>query len=318
MLNNASTVSAYVYAIGIIVIAFFAIAFLFLAFLFFKAKKKNIEHGLEDTDIAKDANALVKKLIRKKPNSSEKEIQELYQKKKKSEKILSWVSTGVFSVLFAFCIALASISLATKANGDQLFFGDTAMMIIQTDSMETAYKGNTYLADDFYGNERIEKRSFITITREKKYIDAIQPLDIVAFKMLSNDNETYITIVHRLIEVTQDSNNEPLYTFRGDANRSSMPGEFQIKKEMICGVYITDGFHGAYSVAFGYFMSYLQSNVGLIFVFIGFLLVFLYGALEDRLSLPYEKRFETILPGEISALVHRNNEIAFDEKGERE
>mgnify|MGYP006874323095 CR=1 FL=1 len=191
------------------------------------------------------------------------------------------------------------------------------MMIIQTDSMETAYKGNTYLADDFYGNERIEKRSFITITREQKYIDAIKPFDIVAFKMLLSDNKTYLTIVHRLIEVTRDSNNEPLYTFRGDGNRSSMPGEFQIKKEMICGVYITDGFHGAYNVSFGYLMSYLQSSVGLIFVFIGFLLVFLYVVMEDRLSLPYKKRFEMILPNEISSLIQKKNETAQSRKGEQ-
>ena len=288
-------ISDYVYIVGIVVILLFAIAFITLAIFFFNSKKKNIIHSLEDEEIQSEVDHDVEKLIKK--NKTNESIIEHYKKKQKRSKMRGKIGASVIALIYVVVVILIGFSVSVKRNNQQMWFGNTAMLVIETDSMSQAYKGNTYLKDyEMMGEEnRIAQYSFITITKERKYIDNIKPFDVVAFKMLSSDNKTYITIVHRLIEVTYDSEGNPLYTFRGDANVKSMAGEYQIKKDMIVGVYETDGYKGAKNLPLGYAICYFQSNIGIIILVIAFMLMLIYSILAEKLFFIYDTRYNELL-----------------------
>ena len=129
--------------------------------------------------------------------------------------------------------------------------------------------------------------------------------------MLSSDNKTYITIVHRLIEVTYDGEGNPLYTFRGDANPKSMSGEFQISKDKIIGVYETDGYKGTKNLALGYAICYLQSNIGIIILVITFMLLLIYSILVEKLFVIYDQRYNELLVIKLGQIM---DEINIEEK----
>ena len=288
-------ISDYVYIVGIVVILLFAIAFITLAIFFFNAKKKTITHSLEDEEIQLEIEQDLKKFAKK--NKSNENIIAYYNKKQKKNKVFGKIGASIVTMLYIAVVALIGFSVSVKKNNQQMWFGNTAMLVIETDSMSQAYKGNTYLKDyEMMGEEnRIAQYSFITITKERKYIDNIKPFDVVAFKMLSSDNKTYITIVHRLIEVTYDGENNPLYTFRGDANPKSMSGEFQISKDKIIGVYETYGYKGTKNLALGYAICYLQSNIGIVILVITFMLLLIYSVLVEKLFVIYDQRYNELL-----------------------
>lgn len=295
---KSSGINAYIFLIAIAVIILFSAAFITLAAFFFNAKKKNIENGIDDKEITLEVESYLTKRLKKDKPCDKDSIKEDLESSKKTSKTVNRISDVFLGVLFVAFAVLIGFSVSAKAQGDQLWFGDNAMLVIQTDSMETAYKTNDYLKDEngeFNDNDRIKQYTFITITKEQKYIDNIAPYDIVAFKMLQDDGKTYKTIVHRLVKVEYSEEGEPLYTFRGDANPSSMSAERKVSKDLIVGVFQTEGYKGAKSVAFGYFVTYLQSNIGIIVVAVAFLLMFIYSIMSDRIMIPYDARFEYIV-----------------------
>lgn len=300
-------ISDYVYIVGIVVILLFAIAFITLAIFFFNAKKKTITHSLEDEEIQLEIEQDLKKFAKK--NKSNENIIDYYNKKQKKNKVFGKISASIATVLYIAVVALIGFSVSVKKNNQQMWFGNTSMLVIETNSMSQAYKGNTYLKDyEMMGEEnRIAQYSFITITKERKYIDNIKPFDVVAFKMLSSDNKTYITIVHRLIEVTYDGEGNPLYTFRGDANPKSMSGEFQISKDKIIGVYETYGYKGAKNLALGYAICYLQSNIGIVILVITFMLLLIYSILVEKLFVIYDQRYNELLVIKLGQIMEEIN-----------
>lgn len=309
-------VSDYVYIIGLVVILLFATAFITLAIFFFNSKKKVISHNLEDEEIQQEVDRDVQKLIKK--NKTNENIITYYKKKQKRSKIFGKIWSGIIAFIYIAVVGLIGFSVVVKKNNQQMWFGNTAMLVIQTDSMATVYKGNTYLDDEGKTGDadRIAQYSFITITKEEKYLDNIKPFDVVAFKMLSSDNKTYITIVHRLIDVTYDSEGNPLYTFRGDANPRSMSGEYQIKKDMIVGVYETDGYKGTKNLPLGYAISYFQSNIGMIILVIAFMLMLIYSILVEKLFFVYNQRYNELLVLALNNVQEEQKEIESQENNE--
>lgn len=309
-------ISDYVYIVGIVVILLFAIAFITLAIFFFNAKKKTITHSLEDEEIQLEIEQDLKKFAKK--NKSNENIIDYYNKKQKKNKVFGKISASIVTVLYIAVVALIGFSVSVKKNNQQMWFGNTAMLVIQTDSMATAYKGNTYLYDEGKTGDadRIAQYSFITITKERKYIDSIKPFDVVAFKMLSSDNKTYITIVHRLIEITYDGEGNPFYTFRGDANPKSMSGEFQISKDKIIGVYETDGYKGTKNLPLGYAISYFQSNIGMIILVIAFMLMLIYSILFEKLFFVYNQRYNELLILALNNVQEEEKEIESQDNNE--
>ena len=302
---KSSGINAYIFLIAILVIVLFGAAFIILAAFFFNAKKKNIENGLDDKEITSDVERYITKRLKRNKACDLRSIDKDLKSTKKQNRTINRTTNIILAALFAMFTVLIVFALTSKAQGDQLWFGNTAMLVIQTDSMETAYKNNEYLKDEngnFNEKDRIKQYSFITISKEQKYIDNIAPYDVVAFKFLQDQGDSYVTVVHRLIKIEYDENGEALYTFRGDANTQSYASETRIKKDLIIGVYQTEGYKGAKNVAFGFFVTYLQSNIGIIVVVVAFVVMGIYSVLNDRLSIPYDERFEYLISQEGEAI----------------
>ncbi len=319
---RSSGINLYILLIAILVIILFSAAFIILAAFFFHEKKRSLEYGLDDELIRESASKYIYKRLKKNKSTSFVDIDKEIKANKRTNRIISIVSDGLIALLFVYFTIMIGVSLSIKASGDQMWLGDKAVLVIQTDSMERAYKGNTYLLDENgKPNEadRIPQFAYISISNKEEYINNIKPFDVVAFKMQKDSNGgNYVTIVHRLIYVEYDENNEPLYTFRGDANSSSLTGEIKVKKDLIVGVHQSEHFHGEKNLAFGYFISYMQSNIGIIIVFVAFVMMGLYSFLLDRLNKPYNHRFMLILEKDIEAICIEQKEVIAQEEDGKE
>lgn len=306
-------IKTFVLLIALVVIVLFSAAFILLASFYYKAKKKNIEHGLDDEEIRGEAGQFILKRLKKKKSCQKEDILHDVHQSKKINKNLNIASNIVTASLMVFFIVMIGIALSFRSSGQQIFINDEAMLIIQTDSMATAYKENEYLKDEngnFNPKDRIKQYSYITISRKKEYIDNIKPFDVVAFKLpKTNNGGGYLTIVHRLIEVSYDTEGNPLYTFRGDANRTSLVGEIDIDKSLIIGVHKSELYKGSKNLEYGVLISYLQSNIGVILVVVAFVLVGIYSFFIEKLQPLERDRYEFILITEIHSLVDEQEAI---------
>ena len=221
----------------------------------------------------------------------------LFKRKKEKSILLSRRFNTILSISYLTILFLLGTFAFVKNQNQQMWFGDSSFLVIETGSMATANQNNDYLKDEsgnFDDEDRIAQFSFVTINRNQKYIDELKPLDIVAFNMYSQEENKNIIIVHRLINVSYD-NGKPLYTFRGDANQSSMVGEINVTRAKIIGVFKTTNYKGTKSFGFGYFVYYLQSSFGMIVVLIAFVLLFIYAMLYDNIFEIYDKRYMQIV-----------------------
>lgn len=279
---NSVTIMANV--VGIIVVIFVATAFITLAMFYFKAQKKLMAHGLEDDSIRSDVRAALEKSGDK--YSTFSQAQAYFNRQKKQDALIQRI-TGIACV--ALCVIVVGFLVFSGAVGGNrhIWLGDKAVLTIQTESMASVHQNNTYLSDS---DQRIEQYALITISKKQEYIDNIQVGDIVAFSMESEGEQ--ITVIHRLVEIGENQSGEPVYTFRGDANPSSMAGEFRIGKERIIGVFATADFRGVKNVPVGYFVSYLRSAVGIATTAIALGFLILYMFLYNGVDKLYLERFE--------------------------
>lgn len=284
-----------VFIISICVIAFFALAFIILAVFYFQTKKKSILHKVDDDEIEKEINEDITKLNKK--NKNNESLGTLFQRKKDKSKLVSRRSNTILAIFYVTILFLLGTFAFVKNQNQQMWFGASSFLVIETGSMATANSKNDYLRNEngkFNDDDRIAQFSFITINREEKYINELKPLDVVAFNMYSQEDKKNIIVVHRLIDISYD-NGKALYTFRGDANQSSMVGEINVTRDRIVGVFETTNYKGAKSLSFGYFVHYLQSSFGMIIILIDFVLLFIYSMLYDNIFEIYDKRYMQIV-----------------------
>lgn len=283
------------YIIAGIVIAFFAAAFIGIAVLYFNSKKRNIDNHLEDVEIEEEAKQDYKSFAKRKKTTES--IVDYYEKKKRFTKRISDINTVIAVNIYLIVLTCVGFAFLVSSQNQLFWFLNETSLIVETNSMATAYSGNTYLLDE-NGNlnedDRIKQYTLITISKDQNYVNNIKPFDVVAFKMKST-NDNYLTVIHRLINVDYDEHNEPLYTFRGDANPSSMAGEIKVKKNMIVGVFQTNGYQGKKNVPLGYIVGYLRSSIGMIVVITAFFLLIIYTALFDRILEVYNARYNLVL-----------------------
>ena len=283
------------YILALIIIIFFAIAFIGLAILYFNSRKKIILHSIDDEEILNDVNNELTSLRKK--NKKNIKLKDFYIKRKRNSKIARIIYDTCISVFFLGLLFGVGFSfIYTSSN--MVWFGDKSSMIIETTSMSSAYKSNTYLFDEKNNElekyERIQKYALITISKNQSYIDELKEYDVAAFKMMQDNEE--ITVVHRLIKIEIDeSTNTTLYTFRGDANPSSLVNETKITKDKIVGVLHTTSYHGFNNAFVGYLIKYLKSNIGIILVVVGVMLLFIYTILFDKVVKIHDERFKNIL-----------------------
>ena len=110
-----------------------------------------------------------------------------------------------FGILYAVLVVIFGFALGFRLGGEQLFFGNTTLMTIQTGSMETINKENKYIFENNL-TDQIEQFSLIGI--DKVAQDDIELYDILAYQSESGD-----IIVHRVTRIyTSSDTNITYYT----------------------------------------------------------------------------------------------------------
>lgn len=294
-----SSVAIFASIIGVVVVMFVAVAYISLTLFFFEAQKKLVENSLEDDEVKGSVRRELSKHKEGRCKSRYLAWKHLSQKNKDCE-IMSALAGTLICVVCVLIGAFVGFSNAVDGDDGHIWIGDTAGVTIKTQSMQTANITNAYLKDEngkLNDDDRIPQYSFITISKKQKYIDEIGLYDVVAFKMPSDDGKSEITVIHRLINIEYDESGNPLYTFRGDANPSSMAGELKIGRDRIVGVFKTQNYNGAKCVVFGWFVSYLQSSFGIMMLTIAVMLMIICGTLLDRLGTVYKDRRKELTCG---------------------
>lgn len=284
------------YILAVVIIIFFAVAFIGLAILYFNSRKKIIIHSIEDEELLKDSSEELNKL--KKKNKKNLKLQDFYIRNKKRSKIGRIIYNSFISLFFITLLVGVGVSYIYTDSNNLVWVNNQSLMIIETSSMSSAYSSNKYLFDD-NGNEkedysRIQRFALITISNNQNYIDEIKEYDICAFKMIQDKKE--IVVVHRLIKIdTNKETGETIYTFRGDANPASLSNETNITKDKIIGVFNTASYKGYNDQFSGYLIKYLKSNIGIILICVGVMLLFIYTILFDKVVKIHDERYKKIL-----------------------
>ena len=295
-----------IYIVCMVVVVLFAIAFIGISALYFNSKKRLYVAKVEDPKIEVTVKKDLKHLQKK--YGEPKAIALGINKKKKREKKASNVLSGFLIAFYVILLGLVAFAAVEQQAGGQLFMGDTAMLVIHTESMSEVYRSNKNELSNhnLLGEEnRIERYSFITLKKVTSEEELV-PYKVYAFKMDSKEEGKTITIVHRLLDITE-KDGKKTFTFRGDANPSSMTGEIGIGFDQIVGEWT-----GNKNLTLGMFIIYLQSGIGIITLLTAFMLLIIYSILYTKSTDQYEIRYEAILYSLIG-VDKEGNEIA---KGE--
>ncbi|MDO5330958.1 MAG: hypothetical protein Q4F15_06060 [Bacillota bacterium] len=183
--------------------------------------------------------------------------------------------------IFAFILVFFGCSVYSRFSGNIMPFGDTTLVVIATGSMSEKNSANTYLSGL---DNQFDAYDIIGISSYQSQ-EEVELYDVVAY----DSNGT--TIVHRIIEITTDSEGVTCYTTRGDANSSSDTGSYYdgyLYYDDIIGYY-----NGTRIKAVGIFVVFLQSNAGIITIiaiaYCLFMFDFYNGKYEDAISKRTEK-----------------------------
>lgn len=280
-----------IYIVCMVVVVLFAVAFIGISALYFNSKKRLYVAKVEDPKIE----VIVKKDLKhlQKKYGEPKAIALGINKKKKREKKASNILSGFLIAFYVVLLGLVAFAAIEQQAGGQLFMGDTAMLVIHTESMEEVYRSNQVELSNhnLLGEEnRIERYSFVTLKKVTSE-DELVPYKVYAFKMDSKEEGKTITIVHRLLDITE-KDGKKAFTFRGDANPSSMTGEIAIGFDQVIGEWT-----GYKNLTLGMFIIYLQSGIGIITLLTAFMLLIIYSILYTKSTDQYEIRYEAILYG---------------------
>lgn len=261
--------------VAIVVLVLFGFVYFVLFFGMYRARKRTLFSRLEDDDLEKEIDADYSEFIETKGDGT---FAGFLEEKERKNKVCAIVSGLVCAIISLACIALLVFSLVSRAQGDQVFFGDKALLVIRTGSMSERNKNNIYL-DTYFLDNQIEQNTLIAITRD---YDEIHLYDIVAFQ--GEDGET---LVHRCIGINEGEDGAVTYNFRGDSNAASFDYELCVTPDRIIGVYT--GFHNLFM---GQFVVYMQSGIGIISVVVAFVVVLSYYLYCDRAQRLYQERYE--------------------------
>lgn len=282
-----------VYIVCITVVILFGVAFIAISALYFNSKKKLYVNLVEDPRVRLDVKKDLKSL-RKKYGEPENIVKGL-EKRQKREKKASNTLSGILVGLYVILLGLVGFSMGVQQTGGQLFVGENALLVIKTESMSEVYSGNeSYLRENgvLDSENRIEQYDLICLKKIESE-ESISPFKVYAFKMESKEEGKSVTIVHRLIDVNVVEGDNR-YTFRGDANNSSMVGEINVPFEDIVGEWT-----GYKNLALGMFIVYLQSGIGIVTLLTAFLLLIIYSFLYTKSAEQYEVRYRALLKDEL-------------------
>lgn len=311
-MENNELLSSIAFIISIIVIICLTLVFSILYYLYGKYKRKHINNGSEDNKLLIEINEENKKLKQK----ADKEI----NREKKSFRIIfkeelykffhvklklkftnndNKLSIGkiIFSLIYSlfvlFVVFVVGVSISYRVNNETLFIGDSTYFTVKTESMASIHEDNDYILENNL-EDQIPQYSLITIEKVKD-INDIEVYDILAFRV--ND----VVYVHRVIDIIFD-NGDIYFTLKGDANPTSLLIETKVNEEQIIGIY-----NGNNSLFMGIAITYLQSEIGLIALFMSIAFLINVEIQEYLIDDTYEKR---------KKILNSNNLISNDNKGE--
>ena len=147
--------------------------------------------------------------------------------------------------------------------------------------------------DVCYACQKINKGKDV-LSNKIDDINDIEIYDILAFKV--ND----VTYVHRVVDIIFD-NGDIYFTLKGDANPTSLLIETKVKEEQIIGIY-----NGNNSLFMGIAITYLQSEIGLIALFMSIAFLINVEVQEYLIDNTYEKRKKIL---NSSNLISNNDNI---------
>lgn len=273
-------------AISIAVIICMTLTFAVLFILYTFAKNRGIKSGSDDeelrADLIRDYNKRVGFCERTDENTGEtvtvREMGycEFLDSRARRCKLPKIITDVIFIAIIAFIFAITVTAWVFRANGEQLFIGDTAYLTIRSGSMSEINSSHPY-ADELPDN-RIAMYSLIGIEKLRDEKE-IKLYDIIAFK--SSDGKIY---VHRVIGFFT-LNGQRYFTTMGDANASSAADEADITFDRIVGRY-----NGYQNKVLGYCLIYLNSDIGIIALLFALLFVITVDLAESKIGVYLKKR----------------------------
>lgn len=269
------------FVVSALVIATIAVTYAILFYLYGKYKTLHLKRAFEDETIEKYLTRRYARLIeRKREEGGTKALVWSYThcvRKDQHRGKISRIFVNVVFVLLALVLLAAFIAAAVfNAQNQEFYVGNVTYLTIRTGSMSEASSANEYLKTENL-TDRIEQYALIGI--EKTDESDIKLYDIVAYR---HEDEV---IVHRIIKITEGEDGGLLYTLRGDANAASFSYEKNITFDRFVGRYT-----GYQNYGLGILFTYLQSNIGLIALAFGFLVLIIADITEDRISAVYDAR----------------------------
>lgn len=257
--------------ISILVILSMAATFSLLFVLYCRNKKRLILLGDEDEKLKKE---ILDGFLKYKMKTPEGNLNQYIERKNRMDRIYKMTMDVLCGVVSVFLLAVAITGIVFRSLGKQFFIGNTTYMTIETGSMSFKNTANQYY--ESLPDNQIEQYAFIGIKKVKE--EDIKQFDVVAFK---SDGVIY---VHRVIQIAE-VDGKILYTMQGDANSGSFAFESGIPFENILGRY--NGYH---NVALGVFLTYMQSEIGIISILFAMALILVMDFSSTYLLKSYNKR----------------------------
>lgn len=279
----------------IIVVSCYAIAF-FMAFKKSAHYQGNsIEHVSMDQEIGEflissgsscfeTDNSPELKKKRKKRFHSLRDQRDMEKVKEKRSNTFSNFITVLFYVLLGLLFAMG---IFLRVNKEQFFIGNHSYIVIESGSMSKKNVANKYLFDEKLMEEYDFENQFDTFTMIQ--LEKVsKPSDLKLYDVVGYKLEDGTIVVHRLVNITVDEESKTTYfQFRGDANSTSSEYEYHGHDGKGKGLTMDDivgRYTGWHSFGLGLFIDYFRSDIGIICVSSGILVVFLYYFFDDRVA----------------------------------
>lgn len=266
--------------IAICVLALFTIVYLVCFGVMFHYSSKNYLLANNDEEIEKDIHDEYKKYLKNYDPDEEQTFLEYAAQKKKNAHNNSIVLNIIDWVICILCVAFVAFAGYMKSQSQQVFIGNTSLLVIETGSMATVSDFNDYIEENNL-TDQIPESSLITINKVKSPED-MELYKVYAFKV---DDQV---IVHRLVEI-DTSGAETTYTFKGDANAGSLDFEIDMTFDKVLGVYT--GFNNQ---VLGTIIIYLQSPAGIIAICCAVIILLGYDIYHSKSMKAYRTRYDLL------------------------
>lgn len=185
--------------------------------------------------------------------------------------ILNTVINIMIVVVLIVSIIIAVMAVSSKATGVSTIFGNT-IQPIQTDSMKGGSPDGYPEGDFSHGDLMIAKPV------GNYYNGEFKVGDIVTYVKQDSTGQNML-IVHRIVDVAEDSNGNRTYQTQGDNRETSPVPDQQDPKDYlhtwdIASVYYTDGYIGKIFKGWGAPLDFLRTQQGFFFVILLPMIIF--------------------------------------------